>query len=190
MVKHHLILISLVSCFYKGWPRSVTSGVVLFRSDELHWIEFLWDQIWAQLLSFSPCSPLALEYEGTGGVRALSAVGALPSYLPAGLQIPSGKPHPNQLDWLSFWKTSWAVWMCCKVLQGSAQLTTPRVDYLEIARNGHLCQEHFTCRHHWAQTPLVSHWNLLCRVQWHFSAQILCCSSAQKSFVFPSLLMP
>ena len=36
VVSPHLILISLVSCFYKLWPRSVTLGVTLFRSDELH----------------------------------------------------------------------------------------------------------------------------------------------------------
>lgn len=50
MVRPHLILISLVSHLHKLWPHSVTLGVTLFRSDELRWIEFLQDQIWAQFV--------------------------------------------------------------------------------------------------------------------------------------------
>lgn len=96
VVRPHLILISLVSGLYKLWPRSVTIGVVLFRSGELHWVKLLQDQIWPQfveLQSAVACLLWLWSLKGHGEWKP--AVRAVPSGFTAGLQIPTGKTLPN-----------------------------------------------------------------------------------------------
>lgn len=93
VVRPHLILISLVSRLYKLWPRSVTLGVTLFRSDELHRIEFLQDQIWGQFVELQSSVACLLQlWSLKGHGEWKPAVRAVPSNFTAGLQSPNGKP--------------------------------------------------------------------------------------------------